>query len=106
MLLDHVIELAADLKPTDPDINLRTLTLTRMLDRVQQLERLLPDLNPEQVIRFEHLYNGSVHDVPPWDGAAKDPDAIREEMRRSIIESGALGEDIIWTNNVPHQRNP
>ena len=52
MLLNHARTLAADLKPADPDINLRTLALARLLDRVQQLERMLPDLNPVRVIRF------------------------------------------------------
>ncbi len=65
MLLNHARTLAADLKPADPDINLRTLALARLLDRVQQLERMLPDLNPERVIRFQQVYCGSVHDVPP-----------------------------------------
>ena len=37
MLLDHARDLAVHLKPTDPDINLRSLALARILDRVQQL---------------------------------------------------------------------
>ena len=70
MLLDHARDLAVHLKPTDPDINLRSLALARILDRVQQLDELLPDLNPDTVMRFEYVYDGMVHNVPPWTGAA------------------------------------
>ena len=90
MLLNHARTLAADLKPADPDINLRTLALARLLDRVQQLERMLPDLNPERVIRFEYVYDGAVHNVQPWEGVIKDQNKFREEMNRMIIEEGVI----------------
>ncbi len=90
MLLRHARELAADLKPTDPDINLRSLALARILDRVRQLDDLLPDLNPERVMRFEYVYDGMVHNVPPWEGVIEHQDEFREEMRRKISEAGVI----------------
>ena len=70
-LMKYARQLAADLRPDDPDSNRRTLSLTRILDRIQWLDQILPDRIPEQVIRFEHYYNGSVHEHPPWYGASK-----------------------------------
>ena len=55
------------------------LFVSRLLDRVQQLESMLPDLNPERIIRFQYVYGGSVHDVPPWEGVIKDQEKFREE---------------------------
>lgn len=95
LLVDHAIVLATDLRPTEPEVNLRSLALARILDRIQQIDQILPDLNPEKIIRFEHLYNGSVWDVPPWDGAAADADAIREEMRRRAVEAGVFDDEVI-----------
>ena len=66
ILMNHAHRLAANLRPDDPDINRRSLALSRILDRVHQLDDMLPDLNPEQIIRFEFTYNGSVYNVPPW----------------------------------------
>ena len=74
-LMKYARQLAADLLPDDPDSNRRTLSLTRILDRIQWLDQILPDRIPEQVIRFEHYYNGSVHEHPPWYGASQSEEA-------------------------------
>lgn len=66
ILMSHAHHLAANLKPEDPDINRRSLALSRILDRIHQLDEFLPSLNPETVMRFEYVYNGSVYNVPPW----------------------------------------
>lgn len=66
ILMNHAHRLAANLKPDEPDINRRSLALSRILDRIAQLDDMLPDLNPEKVIRFEYSYNGSVYNVAPW----------------------------------------
>lgn len=93
LLVDHAIVLATDLRPTEPEVNLRSLALARILDRIQQLDEILPDLNPEKIIRFEHVYDGLVWDVPPWEGAVGDPDAFRAEMRRRFVEAGVIDDD-------------
>ncbi len=67
ILMKHAHKLAASLDPDDPDINRRSLALSRILDRIHQLDDMLPSLAPEQVIRFEYVYDGMVHDVHPWE---------------------------------------
>ena len=69
ILMDHAHQLATNLKPDDPDINRRSLALSRILDRVHQLDEMLPDLNPESVLRFEYVYDGQVHNIAPWEAS-------------------------------------
>ena len=66
ILMNHAHRLAANLRPDDPDINRRSLALSRILARITQLDEMLPDLNPEKVTRFEYVYDGMVHNVPAW----------------------------------------
>ena len=65
ILMNHAQQLAVNLKPDDPDINRRSLALSRILDQIHRLDLLLPSLNPEQVIRHEFVYDDMVHDKPP-----------------------------------------
>ena len=65
-LMKHAQQLADDLTTNDENINLRTLALARILDRIMQLDAIIPQINPNRVV-IEYLYNGSVHDVPPWE---------------------------------------
>lgn len=69
-LMQHAQTLADDLLENPENVNLRSLALTRILDRIMQLDELIPRHSPEQVIRFEYVYDGWVHDVPPWHGAS------------------------------------
>lgn len=71
-LMQHAQKLAGDLTTHDENINLRTLALARILDRIMQLDAIIPQMNPNQVIRFEFLYDGSVHNVPPWHNPPQD----------------------------------
>ena len=71
-LMQHAQTLAKDLLNTHDDVNLRSLALARILDRIMQLDQLIPDKNPEKLVRIEYLYNGSVHNIPPWLDAPKD----------------------------------
>lgn len=71
LLMQLTKELAANLKADDPDINQRTLALTRLLDRIQRLEELIPVERQPEIIRFEYVYDGMVHNVPPWHGASE-----------------------------------
>ena len=87
ILMNHAHRLAANLRPDDPDINRRSLALSRILDRVHQLDEMLPDLNPEQIIRFEYTYNGSVYNVPPWeDDELKYMDKIKD-LEKQLAEA-------------------
>ena len=66
ILMRHAHTLAASLQPDDPDINRRSLALARILEQVHQLDKMLPDLNPEMVIRHEYVIDDEVFDLPPW----------------------------------------
>ncbi len=72
ILMAHVKYMADNLKPDEPDINRRSLALGRIIDRVKQLDEMLPSLMPEQVIRWEFVYDGMVHDKPPWQRTEED----------------------------------
>lgn len=72
LLMQLAKKLAANLRPDDPDINQRTLALSRLLDRIQRLEELIPVESQPEVIRFEYVYDGMVHNVPPWHGASEE----------------------------------
>ena len=65
-LMQHAQTLAKDLLDHDEDVNLRTLALARIIDRIVQLDKLIPSKNPEKVVRFEFLYDGVTHNTPPW----------------------------------------
>ena len=65
--------MAADLQPNQPDTNRHTLALARVLDRIQWLdEKVLPDRIPEQTIRWEFVYDDTVHEHQPGHGASED----------------------------------
>ena len=59
-LMQYAREMARNLQPGDPHSNRRTLALSRILDRIQRLDRILPDLIPEQSDDQER---------PPWQDA-------------------------------------
>jgi len=68
--------LADDLDPDDPDVNLRTLSLTRILDRIYWLDENLYDgedeaevAEPDPPNRIEFVYDGAAHEQPPWHNA-------------------------------------
>ncbi len=71
-------QMATSLRPEEPDSSRRTLALTRILDRIQWLDQILPGRIPEpqHVTRFEYSYGGGIHDKPPW---LKDP-FVKEKL--------------------------
>ena len=81
--MKYARKMAADLRPDDPDSNRRTLALSRILDRIQWLDEILPDRIPERTIRFEYYYDGQVQEHPPWHGA-------RERYDQSKLEEHLL----------------
>ena len=98
ILMNHAQQLAVNLQPDDPDINRRSLALSRILDQVHQLDKILPDLNPDQqVVRHEFVYGGMVHNVPPWDETEQSHEK-ESELERVKREREAGGE----TDNEPN----
>ncbi len=90
-LMKYARQMAADLRPGEPDSNRRTLALSRILDRIQWLDELLPDRIPEKIIRFQYFYDGEVQELPPWHGASETEEA--KYYRSNEYLAGALGED-------------
>lgn len=90
-LMKHARQMAADLRPGEPDSNRRTLALSRVLDRIQWLDELLPGRLPEQTIRFEYFYDGEVQEHPPWHGASETEEAKYYMSPEYLM--GAFGED-------------
>lgn len=82
VLMRHAQNLAANLNPDDPDINRRSLALSRILDRIHQLDNMLPSLMPEQILRHEFVYDGMVHDKAPWKRTEEDLIAQLEIVRK------------------------
>ncbi len=68
ILMRHAMTLANNLLLGDRFVNQRVYALTRLLDRIIALDETLPDLQPEQTIRFEYSYDDAIHNIPPWDG--------------------------------------
>ena len=68
--MKYARQMAADLRPNEPDSNRRTLALARILDRIQWLDEILPDRIPDKTVRWEFLYDGKLHQHPPWHDAS------------------------------------
>ena len=73
--------MAADLESNQPDSNRRSLALSRILDRIQWLDEIMPERIPEQVIRFEYTSDGVQLPAPHWAMGADDPvETMRQAM--------------------------
>ncbi|MCY4071574.1 MAG: hypothetical protein OXG60_09745 [Chloroflexi bacterium] len=70
-LMKHARQIAADLQPDELDSSRRILALSRILDRIQWLDEVLPGRIPQQTIRVEHYYDGEVQEHPPWHGISQ-----------------------------------
>ena len=67
-LMNHATRLSNDLALGDGDVNQRVHALSRLLDRLLDLDEILDDHDQaDQTIRFEHVYEGHVFHKPPWD---------------------------------------
>ncbi len=72
-LMRFACRLAGDLDPDDPDVNLRTLSLSRTLDRIYWLDDNLYDgedqeeaSQPDPPNRARLIYDGKAREHPPW----------------------------------------
>ena len=72
-LMEHVTSLTNNLMVMDGNINNRAYAISRLLDRILQLNTIINQNDPERehVVRFEYYYDGEVHDAPPWKGASE-----------------------------------
>lgn len=72
-------------------LNQLATALGALVSNALKLEEAMDEIDDqeEKVIRFEHFYDGSLHEAPPWAGAS-------EGFDRSLQGSGvweALGQD-------------
>ncbi len=65
-LMEHATTLADNLMLGDGYVNQRVYALSRLLDRIIQLDTIIPKENPERTIRFEFVSGGKTYDTPPW----------------------------------------
>jgi len=53
--------------PPPPDVpDFIRLARSRILDQVPQLDEILPNLDPEKVIRIAYVSDGMLYNVPHW----------------------------------------
>lgn len=71
-LMIFALRLADDLDPDDPDVNLRTLSLTRILDRIYWLDHNLDDGQDDESAeaelpnRMRCIETGEIFEQDPW----------------------------------------
>ncbi len=64
----------------------------RMLEADESFQRQAnPDPASDRVIRWEFVYNGAVHDAPPWAGGGDGPPGAlpRRGLRPAVGQDGA-----------------
>ena len=77
-LMEHANTLANNLLLGDGFVNQRVHALSRLLDRVLDLDEILPKHEPEKTIRFEHYYDGGIQENAPWVGADSEEGVQRD----------------------------
>ena len=68
-LMACVRDMSGRLDPDNTDISRHSLAISRLLEKIQWLDTILPGRIPEQTIRFEFYYDGKVQEHPPWHNA-------------------------------------
>ncbi|MCY4539132.1 MAG: hypothetical protein OXE52_13005 [Chloroflexi bacterium] len=76
-LMQLTRQLSASLNPDDPDFSRQTLAIARLLDRILALDKLIPEKNPQETVRFEYYYDGAVQKLPPWYGVSTELGPVR-----------------------------
>ena len=88
---EAILERMDDRRLDKAPLNQLASALGALVANALKLEEVMDDgdAEEEKVIRFEHVYDGALHETPPWAGAS-------EGFDRSLQGSGvweALGED-------------
>lgn len=68
-LMKYARQVAADLRPGEADSNRRTLALSRILDRIDRLDQVLPEIAKQQARPpWQDDYESLLElELPPWD---------------------------------------
>ena len=81
-LMDYARQMTDDLSPDQPDASRRTLALSRVLDRIQMLDKTLLELQPKQRPPWQDAYEALLElDISPYELTQI------EEMAGSLDES-------------------
>jgi hypothetical protein len=80
ILMEHVMTLANNLLIGDYHINNRVIALSRLIDRIVLLDQILPDQNPEKVVRFEFISDGTIYNTPPWEADTDNIPPTQDEI--------------------------
>ena len=89
-LMRYARELAADLRPADIDSNLRTLTLSRILDRIERLDSILIDKDTEKTINIMYYYDDAIQPHHPWVKARTEENPEDQEASEEQTDSDDL----------------
>lgn len=68
LLMEHVFSLSTAINEEDDStlLSIRSLAISRLIDRIIKLDDFIPSTFKEKTVRFEYFYDGSVQNVPPW----------------------------------------
>lgn len=87
-------------------LNQLATTLNALVSNALKLEEVLEETDEqeekEQVIRFEYLYDGSVHKTPPWAGASE---GFPRKIQNSSVRE-TMGQNGTGKNDAHRERNP
>ena len=97
-LMNYARQMADELSPDQPDASRRTLALSRVLDRIQMLDKTLPELQPKKRAPWQDAYEAllelNFHSVPgsasisPYElkQVEKMADSLDESLRGRVYE--------------------
>lgn len=77
-------------------LNQLATTLSALVNHALKLEEAITEDNEqaEKIVRFEYLYNGSVHNTPPWAGASEGlPRKVQGSSLRETLGQDGIGQD-------------
>ena len=89
--------LASDIEDIGPDINIRSLALSRVLDDIQRLDQKLPQNENQLIIRHKYYVNDEPADAPPWPAYGEKGNLKDSANDGGWSDSANDGE---WTDSV------
>ena len=88
-LMNYARQVADDLSPDQVDSNRRTLALSRVLDRIQLLDQVLPERQPKERPPWQDAYDALLElNLPPWELIAieEKANALDDSLRGRVYE--------------------
>ena len=103
ILMEHVFSLSMAISDEEDatTLSIRSLAISRLLDRIIKLDDFIPSTFKEKTVRFEYVYDGSVHNAPPW--ANPDYNPYNGQEDNGLI-GGQVKKGSILTDLLPHDQ--